>query len=81
MLKKIIKATNVLFLASLVNACNDIEANQSIIPTKHDLIFIFIIVPIISVMLITLSYWKNLAFKISLQRYLHITLILPGLQS
>lgn len=27
-------------------------------------------------MLIILSYWKNLAFKISLQRYLHIALIL-----
>jgi len=82
MLKKEIKTTCILCLAMLTSACNsNLEITQSIIPSMQKPIFVsifscIIIAPIVSIMLITLSSWKNLAFKVSLQRYLHLALVL-----
>lgn len=82
MLTKVIKAINCVFLASFASVCNSsVEATQDIILTLQKPIFIsifscIIIVPIVSAMLTIFSNWKNLAFKVSLQRYLYVALIL-----
>lgn len=82
MLKTVTRTANILFLTMLACACNsNIDVPQNIIPSVQKPLFIsifscIIIVPIISFMLTILSGWKNLAFKISLQRYLHVALIL-----
>ena len=77
-----IKLISLLFCFTLLTGCNDyfINTTQLTNSTWQPLLVIAFIslflIPLISLALLIFSQWKHLQFKITLQRYLHGSLVL-----